>query len=228
MFKTSDHEENHSTDPSRPNKARFRRCSAHVLNLTDELSAAKERRLNQFAKAVFIWCGTTPNPTDSTVVSFDSGAAGALEPNACITHTLNFVIFFPAVLLVFTWGATRRALNWGKWLVKKNNRAHLALRIQNILVHGAWNTSISVKLSRAGKRALFCRILWAMLKKTLRKSTKRSNVVIQLNPANPGGGGGGTRDLKWQGCGKDFFGFEILDFGYENFGKYFFWVAWFK
>ena len=100
MFKTSDHEENHSTDLSRPNKARFRRCSAHVLNLTDELSAAKERRLNQFAKAVFIWCGTTPNPTDSTVVSFDSGAAGALEPNG-ITHTLNFVIFFSRSLARF-------------------------------------------------------------------------------------------------------------------------------
>ena len=90
MFKTSDHEENHSTYPSRPNKARFRRCSTHVLNLTDELSATKERRLNQFAKAVFIWCGTTPN-----VALFDSGAAGALEPNACITHTLNLQFFFP-------------------------------------------------------------------------------------------------------------------------------------
>ena len=90
MFKTSDHEENHSTYPSRPNKARFRRCSTHVLNLTDELSATKERRLNQFAKAVFIWCGTTPN-----VALFDSRAAGALEPNACITHTLNLQFFFP-------------------------------------------------------------------------------------------------------------------------------------
>ena len=92
MFKTSDHEENHSvlahTRSSGPNKARFRRCSTHGLNLTDELSAAKERRLNQFAKAVFIWCGTTPNPTE-TVALFDGGAAGALEPNACITHTLN-------------------------------------------------------------------------------------------------------------------------------------------
>lgn len=89
MFKTSDHEENHSTYPSRPNKVRFRGCSTHVLNLTDELSAVKERCLNQFAKAVFIWCGTTPNPTDSTVALFDGGAAGALEPNACFTHTLN-------------------------------------------------------------------------------------------------------------------------------------------
>ena len=26
-------------------------------NLTDELSTAKERRLNQFGAAVFVWCG---------------------------------------------------------------------------------------------------------------------------------------------------------------------------
>ena len=124
---------------------------------------------------------------------------------------IKFIIFFPTVLLVFTWGATRRALNWGKWLVKKNNRAHLALRIQNILVYGAWNTSISVKLSRDGKRALFSRILWAMLKMKLRKSTKRVLWIWS------------DRDA-WRIFG----GFEILDFGYENFGKYFFWVAWFK
>ena len=93
MFKTSDHEENHSTYPSRPNKARFRRCSTHVLNLTDELSAAKERRLNQFAKVVLIWCGTTPNRPTETVALYDIGAVGALllsaESNACITYTLN-------------------------------------------------------------------------------------------------------------------------------------------
>ena len=33
------------------NKARFRRRSTHVPNLTDELSTAKERRLNQFGAA---------------------------------------------------------------------------------------------------------------------------------------------------------------------------------
>ena len=27
------------------------------------------------------------------------------------------------------------------------------------------------------------------------------------------GGGGGTLDFKWQGWSKDFFGFEIFDFG---------------
>ena len=39
------------------NKARFRRGSTHVPNLTDELSTAKERRLNQFGTAVLVWCG---------------------------------------------------------------------------------------------------------------------------------------------------------------------------
>ena len=39
------------------NKARFRHCSPHVPNLTDELSTAKERRLNQLGTAVLVWCG---------------------------------------------------------------------------------------------------------------------------------------------------------------------------
>ena len=38
-------------------KARFRRRSTHVPNLTDELSTAKERCLNQFGTAVLVWCG---------------------------------------------------------------------------------------------------------------------------------------------------------------------------
>ena len=37
----------------RSRKARFRCRSTHVPNLTDELSTAKERRLNQFGTAVF-------------------------------------------------------------------------------------------------------------------------------------------------------------------------------
>ena len=44
-------------------KARFRRRSTHVPNLTDELSPAKERRLNQFGTAVLVRCGN--------VVKFD-------------------------------------------------------------------------------------------------------------------------------------------------------------
>ena len=44
-------------------QARFRRRSTHVPNLIDELSPAKERRLNQFGTAVLIRCGN--------VVKFD-------------------------------------------------------------------------------------------------------------------------------------------------------------
>ena len=38
-------------------EARFRRRSTHVRNLTEVLSTAKERHLNQFGTAVLIWCG---------------------------------------------------------------------------------------------------------------------------------------------------------------------------
>ena len=44
-------------------EARFRRRSTHVPKLIDELSPAKERRLNQFGTAVLIRCGN--------VVKFD-------------------------------------------------------------------------------------------------------------------------------------------------------------
>ena len=37
-----------------PTKARFRRRATHVPNLTDELSTAKEWRLNQFGTAVLV------------------------------------------------------------------------------------------------------------------------------------------------------------------------------
>ena len=43
--------------PQKVDKARFRRRSTHVPNLTEVLSTAKERRLNQFSTAVLIWCG---------------------------------------------------------------------------------------------------------------------------------------------------------------------------
>ena len=42
-------------------KARFRRRSTHVPNLTDELSTAKERRLNRFGTALLVWCGKSVN-----------------------------------------------------------------------------------------------------------------------------------------------------------------------
>ena len=82
----------------------------------------------------------------------------------------------------------RRALNWGKWLVKKNNLAHLTLRIQNVLAYGARNTSISVKLSKAGKRAVQSHIV-SHVKDKLRKRTKRSNDECHdsIESGKPGG-----------------------------------------
>jgi len=38
-------------------KARSKRRSIHAPNLTDELSTAQERRLNQFGSAGLVWCG---------------------------------------------------------------------------------------------------------------------------------------------------------------------------
>ena len=38
----------------------------HVPNLTDELSTAKERRLNQFSTAVLVWCGKYAKALSST------------------------------------------------------------------------------------------------------------------------------------------------------------------
>ena len=38
-------------------QARFRHCATHVPNLTDELSTAKERRLNQFGTVFLVRCG---------------------------------------------------------------------------------------------------------------------------------------------------------------------------
>ena len=37
-------------------KARSKRRSIHAPNLTDELSTAEERRLNQFGSAGLVWC----------------------------------------------------------------------------------------------------------------------------------------------------------------------------
>ena len=59
-------------------KARFRRPSTHVPNLTDELSTAKERRLNQFGTAVLVWCGKG--------VKFDRVCRTFVELNLGSTH----------------------------------------------------------------------------------------------------------------------------------------------
>ena len=38
-------------------QARFRHCATHVPNLTDELSTAKERHVNQFVTSFLVTCG---------------------------------------------------------------------------------------------------------------------------------------------------------------------------
>ena len=95
------------------------------------------------------------------------------ELNAYIMHTLN---------LYFSHNTARFCVvARGKWRVKKNNLAPLALRTQNKLVYGARNTSVRlvlssrmIKLSRTGKQAVQSHIVSHVSEK-LWKSTKRSN-----------------------------------------------------
>ena len=61
-----------------------------------------------------------------------------------------------------------------------------------------------------------------MLKKKLRKSTKRSNVIIQLNPANPVGGGGVLRISSDRDARRIFLGSKVWISGRKIFGKYLF------
>ena len=62
-----------------------------------------------------------------------------------------------------------------------------------------------------------------MLKKKLRKSTKRSNVIIKLNPAIPVGGGGGVlRISSDRDARRIFLGSKVWISGRKIFGKYFF------
>ena len=55
-------------------KARFRRRSTHVPNLTDDLSTAKERRLNQFGTAVLVRCGKRLTEVCRTFVELNLGS----------------------------------------------------------------------------------------------------------------------------------------------------------
>ena len=111
------------------------------------------------------------------------------EPNAYIKHTLNLKIFPQYRSFLRSYFYHGRTLNCGKWRVKKNTLAPVALTLQNMLVYGARNSSVSLvlssrmmKLSRAGKQALHTHIVSNVFEK-LWKSTKRSNVMIQINPA---------------------------------------------
>ena len=103
------------------------------------------------------------------------------EPNAFIMHTLNLYSFFPNNSARFYVVAKRRAPNWGKWRVKKDNLTHLALGIQNILIHGGRNTKDKKNLFTVARillYSLFCqgldsgyfsRILRAMFPKSYRQ-----------------------------------------------------------
>ena len=51
-------------------------------NLTDELSTAKERRLNQFGTAVLVWCGKALSSTESACRTF-------VELNLGSTHGIT-------------------------------------------------------------------------------------------------------------------------------------------
>ena len=75
--------------------------------------------------------------------------------------------------------------------MKKNNLTPLALRVQNILVYGARDTSVSFVLSSRmmkgqcqadGKQAVQSLIVSHVSEK-LWRSKKRSNVMIQMNLA---------------------------------------------
>ena len=93
-----------------------------------------------------------------------------------LIHTcINWIYNFSHDTARFYVVAMPRTLNWEKRRVKKSNLAPLALRVQNILVYGAGDSSVSFVLSsRMMKRQSvkrlesrqFSRILWAMFPRT--------------------------------------------------------------
>ena len=93
------------------NKARFRRRSTHVPNLTDELSTAKERHLNQFGTAVLVWCGKS--------VKFDRVCRTFVELNLGSTHgTLSESDVVPVSLQSRTY-----SVRFSTWKVRRLNQA---------------------------------------------------------------------------------------------------------
>ena len=158
------------------NWARFRHRTSHVPNLTDKLSTAKERRLNQFGMAVLIRCGRNVKlDRVCRIIRHWSGMwfirRSSQVPNLMHTLCIHWIYNFSHNTARFYVVAMPRTLNWEKRRVKKNNLAPLALRVQNILVYGARDTSVSFVLSsrmmkgQSVKRLesrQFSRILWAM------------------------------------------------------------------
>ena len=91
--------------------ARFRRRSTRVPNLTDELSTAKERRLNQFGTAVLVWCGKS--------VKFDRVCRTFVELNLGSTHgTPSESDVAPVSLQSRTY-----SVRFGTWKVRRLNQA---------------------------------------------------------------------------------------------------------
>ena len=66
-------------------QARFRRRSIHEPNLTDELSTAKERRLNQFGTAVLVWCGKALSATECVELNLGSTHGATSESDVAPT-----------------------------------------------------------------------------------------------------------------------------------------------
>ena len=92
-------------------QAQFRNCTTHVPNPTDELSTAKERRLNQFGTAVLVWCGKS--------VKFDRVCRTFVELNLGSTHgTPSESDVTPVLLQSRTY-----SVRFGTWKVQHLNQA---------------------------------------------------------------------------------------------------------
>ena len=93
------------------NKARFKCRSTHLPNVTDELSTAKERRLNQFGTAVLVWCGKS--------VKFDRVCRTFVQLNLGSTHgTPSESDVAPVWLQSRTY-----SVRFGTWKVRRLNQA---------------------------------------------------------------------------------------------------------
>ena len=85
--------------------------STHVPNLTDELSTAIKRRLNQFGTAVLVWCGKS--------VKFDKVFRTFVELNLGSTHgTPSESDVAPVSLQSRTY-----SVRFGTWKVRRLNQA---------------------------------------------------------------------------------------------------------
>ena len=96
-------------------KARFSRRSTHVPNLTDELSTAKERLLNQFGTAFLVWYGKS--------VKFNRVCRTFVELNLGSTHgTPSESDVAPVSLQSRTY-----SVRFGTWKVRRLNQAWAAV-----------------------------------------------------------------------------------------------------